>query len=534
MGVMHSMASLEQAVDGVRQLAVALGHHMAHVMGVQLDADVAVLVVEDRVMALLLGEECDPRHKGEGLSEILESELPDEAIVLFHPHGDVLSAVKVAPGVGIRPAAPNFASMDSRPPSPRPIAFAPPLIDEAAIQAVERVLRSGWITTGPETAAFEEELAAFCGVPKVVCGGSWTGLAGVIFDWFGVGPGDEVILPSYTYCATANVVLQCGAEPVLVDLPDPEEEDGFNLTWAAIEPHLTTRTKVVMPVDVGGWPVALTGWKDRLTVWAQEHGFEARHPTQERLGRPLLLLDAAHSLGATLGGQPVAPMSDIAVYSFHAVKNLTTAEGGAAALALPPSFEADEVHRTLRTLCLHGQSKDAATKFNSSGRAAWRYDVTTAGFKCNMTDIQAALGRSALDRYPADLEWRHALCDRYDAGFAGWDAACLPRRTDASRRGANHLYLLRLPRLDEAGRDALIDRLSAEGVATNVHFQPLPLLTVHAERGERIEDHPNAHRAYACEISLPVHMHLTLDDVDRVVAAVRQGHDAILNDGPAQ
>ncbi|MGB1619136.1 MAG: aminotransferase class I/II-fold pyridoxal phosphate-dependent enzyme, partial [Flavobacteriales bacterium] len=142
--------------------------------------------------------------------------------------------------------------MDSRPSSPRPIAFAPPLIDEAAIQAVERVLRSGWITTGPETAAFEEELAAFCGVSKVVCGGSWTGLAGVILDWFGVGPGDEVILPSYTYCATANVVLHRGAEPVLVDLPNPEDEDGFNLTWAAIEPHLTPRTKVVMPVDVGG------------------------------------------------------------------------------------------------------------------------------------------------------------------------------------------------------------------------------------------------------------------------------------------
>lgn len=420
--------------------------------------------------------------------------------------------------------------MDARQDSPRPIAFAPPLIDESAIRAVERVLRSGWITTGPETAAFEDELAAFCGVPKVVCGGSWTGLAAVILDWLGVGPGDEVILPSYTYCATANVVLQCGAEPVLVDLPDGDEDDGFNVTWEAIAPHITPRTKVVMPVDLGGWPVATTGWKDRLTEWVQENGFDANGPVQTALGRPLLLLDAAHSLGARIGGRPAAMLSDIAVYSFHAVKNLTTAEGGAAALALPATFKADEVHRALRTLCLHGQSKDAAAKFNTLSKGAWRYDVARAGFKCNMTDIQAALGRAALERYPRDLEWRRALCDRYDEGFAGWEHALLPVRSGTERQGVDHLYPLRLPQLDEAGRDQLIDRLAAEDIATNVHFQPLPLLTVHAHRGERIDDHPNALRAYACEISLPVHMHLTLDDVDRVVASVQRHHAALLRD----
>ena len=420
--------------------------------------------------------------------------------------------------------------MDACQDSPRPIAFAPPLIDESAIQAVERVLRSGWITTGPETAAFETELAAFCGVPKVVCGGSWTGLAAVILDWFGVGPGDEVILPSYTYCATANIVLQCGAEPVLVDLPPAGEDDGFNLTWDAIVPHLTPRTKVVMPVDLGGWPVATTGWKDHLTHWSQDNEFAEHGPVQEALGRPLLLLDAAHSLGAKIGGHPAAQLSDIAVYSFHAVKNLTTAEGGAAALALPAAFDAEDVHRTLRTLCLHGQSKDAAAKFNATTRGAWRYDVQRAGFKCNMTDIQAALGRAALDRYPSDLDWRRTLCDRYDKGFSDWESAIRPIRSGSGRQGVDHLYTLRLPHLDETGRDALIDRLAEEGIATNVHFQPLPLLTVHADRGERIEDHPNAHRAYACEISLPVHMHLTLEDVDRVVVAVRRGHDALLHD----
>ena len=423
--------------------------------------------------------------------------------------------------------------MDARQHSPRPIAFAPPFIDEDTIQAVERVLRSGWITTGPETAAFERELAAYAQVDHVLCGGSWTGLAGVILDWFGVGPGDEVILPSYTYCATANVVLHRGAEPVLVDLPTPEHADGFNLTWQAILPHLTPRTKVVMPVDIGGWPVQITGWTEALSAWSAEHGFDARGDVQERLGRPLLLSDAAHSLGARIGDVHAASHADIAIYSFHAVKNLTTAEGGAATISLPSSLDGAAAYTALRTSLLHGQSKDAATKFQSTTAGAWRYDVERPGFKCNMTDIQAAMGRVALARYPADLTKRKALCDRYDAAFMGWSDALLPLRSAADRTGTDHLYPLRLSRLSEAQRDRLIDRLSTDGIATNVHFQPLPLLTAHASRGERIEDHPHAIAAYACEISLPVHLHLTVEDVDRVAAAVRQGHDDILREDAA-
>jgi len=423
--------------------------------------------------------------------------------------------------------------MDARQQPPRPIAFAPPFIDEATIQAVERVLRSGWITTGPETAAFERELAAYVQVDHVLCGGSWTGLAGVVLDWFGVGPGDEVILPSYTYCATANVVLHRGAEPVMVDLPGGKQADGFNLTWEAILPHLTTRTKVVMPVDIGGWPVQLAGWTEALSAWSAEHGFDARGEVQKRLGRPLLLSDAAHSLGARIGDAHAASFADISIFSFHAVKNLTTAEGGAAAISLPSSMDNAAVHATLRSGLLHGQSKDAAAKFQSKSAGAWRYDVERPGFKCNMTDIQAAMGRVALARYPADLAKRKSLCDRYDAGFTGWSDAFLPLRSAADRTGSDHLYPLRLPQLSEAQRDQLIDRLSAGGIATNVHFQPLPLLTAHASRGERIEDHPHALAAYACEISLPVHLHLTLEDVDRVVVAVRQGHEEILREDAA-
>lgn len=406
--------------------------------------------------------------------------------------------------------------------APRPIGFAPPFIDEATIEAVSRVLRSGWITTGPETAAFESELADFCGADRVVCGGSWTGLAGVVLDWFGVGPGDEVILPAYTYCATANVVLHRGATPVLVDLPEAAAQDGLNLTWAAVEPHLSERTKVVMPVDIGGWPVPCGDWKARLTDWYASRPFHASHPAQEALGRPLLLSDAAHSLGATVGGHPVGSLADLSIFSFHAVKNLTTAEGGAVAIRLPEPFDADEVHRALRTTALHGQSKDAAAKYNAGGAGAWRYDVDEPGFKCNMTDIQAAMGRVALTRYRSDLDTRRALGDRYDAGFAHLEGAILPLRHEDQRSTSDHLYTLRLPQLDEAGRDALMAGLADQGIASNVHFQPLPLLSAYRKRGFRTEDCPNALAAYGCEISLPLHLHMDASDVDRVVQVVRE------------
>ncbi len=411
---------------------------------------------------------------------------------------------------------------DAPPGSPRPIGFAPPFIDEATVEAVSRVLRSGWITTGPETAAFEEELAAFTQADRVVCGGSWTGLAGVVLDWFGVGPGDEVILPAYTYCATANVVLHRGATPVLVDLPAPDLQDGLNLTWEAIEPHLSERTKVVMPVDIGGWPVPCHTWKTKLKEWSARHGFQSDHPVQQKLGRPLLLSDAAHSLGASVEGLPVGALADMSIFSFHAVKNLTTAEGGAVAIRLPDAFDVDDVHRILRTTALHGQSKDAASKFQG-GAGAWRYDVLTPGFKCNMTDIQAAMGRVALARYGRDLEQRRALGDRYDAGFSTWESLQLPRRDHGGRQTSDHLYALRIPNLSESKRDSLMASLADQGIASNVHFQPLPLLTAYRERGHAPENCPHAMQAYACEISLPLHLHMDLADVDRVVQAVRDG-----------
>ena len=418
-------------------------------------------------------------------------------------------------------------STDHPRPEAPPIGFAPPYIDEATIAAVERVLRSGWITTGPETAAFEKELAEYTGVAEVVCGGSWTGLAGVVLDWFGVGPGDEVILPAYTYCATANVVLHRGATPVLLDLPPAGKKDGLNVLWDQVESHLSARTKVIMPVDIGGWPVHHTEWKSRLDTWYKENGFDADHPVQSTLGRPLLLADSAHSLGAEIAEKVLGHQADITLFSFHAVKNLTTAEGGAASISLPACFEAAAVKKQLKSLCLHGQTKDAEAKFRASGRGAWRYDVTVPGFKCNMTDIQAAMGRVALNRYSKDLQHRRALADAYDSGLSKVLGLTLPVRSDAQRKSADHLYPVQLREEWIPHRDDVMVALAERGIATNVHFPPLPLLTAYAERGFDILAYPESERAFLRTISLPIHRNMTLQDVERVCQSIAEICDGL-------
>lgn len=415
--------------------------------------------------------------------------------------------------------------------NPGAIPFAPPYIDEATIAAVERVLRSGWITTGPETAAFETELARFLGVDHVLCGGSWTGLAGVVLDWFGVGPGDEVVLPAYTYCATANIVLHRGATPVLVDLPAGPDRDGHNITWEMVEPLLSPRTRVVMPVDIGGWPVRCDHWRQALEDWSRRTGYVGRPGPQEMLGRPLLLSDAAHSLGAEIEGNQVGRQADITVFSFHAVKNLTTAEGGAAAIHLPAPFLTEEVHRTLKSHALHGQSKDAAAKFHAQGKGQWHYDVTHPGFKCNMTDIQAAMGRVALERYSEDLSQRRALADAYGEALSRIPGLTLPRRRDGERRSADHLYIIGLPAGLVPHRDAIMTSMADRGVATNVHFPPVPTLTAYRERGWDAGRFPASIGVHAGAISLPIHLHMDRADVARVVACLEE---AISSFSPAQ
>jgi dTDP-4-amino-4,6-dideoxygalactose transaminase len=392
------------------------------------------------------------------------------------------------------------------------IPFSPPRIDEKTIAEVTAALKSGWITTGPRTKEFERRLAAYCGVEHVIALNAWTNACELVLRWFGIGPGDEVIVPAYTYCATANIVLHVGARPVMVDV-----RDDFTIDIGALAKAITPRTKCIIPVDIGGLPADV----DACMYLAQEAAglFEAKGAEQERLGRPLVLSDAAHSFGATIKGRKLGPQSDITGFSFHAVKNLTTAEGGALALNMPAPFDNAALYKHFNTMSLHGQNKDALAK-NQPG--AWRYDVEFAGWKCNMTDLQAAIGLVELERYDSEtLPRRKAICLRYEAAFAG-DARFLgPTFTDATRESSYHLYMLRIADATEAQRDAIINAIARREVSVNVHFIPMPMLTVYKNLGYRIEDHPNTYKQYSREISLPVYYDLTNAQVDEVIAAVK-------------
>lgn len=388
----------------------------------------------------------------------------------------------------------------------KPIGFAPPPIDEDSIQAVERVLRSGWITSGPELAQFELDLSAYLGTEQTLCFSSWTTACELALRWFGVGPGDDVLLPAMTYAATANIVLHCGARPVLVDV-DPVERV---VTLETLKAAWTPMTKVVMPVDLAGWPVdyeAISDWLKSKTI---SSAFQPKTPIQKQLGRPLFLADAAHSLGATYAGQPIGNQADITGFSFHAVKNLTTAEGGALTFALPKEFQLDEIAHWFRTMSLHGQSKSAFEKTNAG---QWNYDVLHAGFKCNMTDIQAALGRAQLKKYPDQLRQREMLAKAYHQAFSAYSWYIAPPLKDAKRISSFHLFSMRIKGFNRKMRDELMAHLKEYGVASNVHFMPLPLLSLHRNRGENISNYPNSAKAFEELISLPLHLNLSVEDI---------------------
>ena len=388
----------------------------------------------------------------------------------------------------------------------KPIGFAPPPIDEDSIKAVERVLRSGWITSGPELAQFELELTSYLGTEQTLCFSSWTTACELALRWFGVGPGDDVLLPAMTYAATANIVLHCGARPVLVDV-DPFERV---VTLETLKAAWTPMTKVVMPVDLAGWPVdyaAISNWLKSEDICS---AFQPNNPVQQQLGRPLFLADAAHSLGAKYAGQPIGQQADITGFSFHAVKNLTTAEGGALTFALPKGFELNEIAHWFRTMSLHGQSKSA---FEKSKAGQWNYDVIHAGYKCNMTDIQAALGRAQLKKYPDQLRQREIIADTYHQAFSSYSWYIAPPLRDTKRTSSFHLFSMRIKGFNRALRDELMMHLKANGIASNVHFMPLPLLSLHRNRGENISDYPNSAQAFEELISLPLHLNLSTEDV---------------------
>jgi dTDP-4-amino-4,6-dideoxygalactose transaminase len=402
------------------------------------------------------------------------------------------------------------------------IPFSPPRIDQKVIDEVSAALQSGWITTGPRTKLFEKRITEYCGCQTTVALSSWTMGMQVFLHWWGIGPGDEVILPAYTYCASANVIVHSGATPVMVDI----DEKDFNISLAAIEKAITPRTKAIIGVDLAGFPCdfdQINALVNREDVRAH---FKASSAQQEKLGRIVVIDDAAHSFGATLNGVHTGALCDITAFSFHAVKNLTTAEGGALCFHLPEQFNHEDIYKEFCTLILHGQNKDALAK---SQKGNWRYDVEEPGFKCNMTDLQAAIGLVELDRYQENLDRRKEIFAAYDHAFAEEKWALTPVYLTDTKVSSYHLYQLRIDGASEQQRDAIMQAIFDQDVSVNVHFLPLPTLTAYKKRGYDINNYPETWNKYRNEISLPVYYALTDEQVKTVVDAVKKAVGAVMS-----
>jgi len=398
--------------------------------------------------------------------------------------------------------------------------FSPPRIDQRIIDEVTKVLQSGWITTGPRTKLFEKELTKYCGNKSTICLNSATAGLEIMLRWFGVKEGDEVILPAYTYSATANVVIHCGATPVFVDV----KASDFNISVAEIEKAITSKTKVIMPVDFAGYPCDY----DELNALVIKHKdkFVPGNDEQKTLGRILILSDSAHSFGAWYKGKRAGSLTDVSVFSFHAVKNLTTAEGGSVALNLPAPFDNDEIYRALCVKTLHGQDKDALAK---TQKGNWRYDIVEAGYKCNLTDIMAAIGLIELERYDNDtLIKRKHICEVYSLALDKYSWAQLPENKSSDKISCYHLYPLRIKGITEEQRDAIIKEIFDCEVSVNVHFIPVPMMSFYKSLGYNIKNYPVALDNYSREISLPVYYNLTDEAVNMVIDAVIKSVEKVI------
>lgn len=402
------------------------------------------------------------------------------------------------------------------------IPFSPPRIDQIIIDEVTEVLKSGWITTGPRTKALEKKITNYCGNKTTVCVSSWTMGMQILLDWWGIGEGDEVIVPAYTYCATGNVVLHNGAKLVMVDCA----KNSFNLDIGKLEMLINKNTKAIIPVDIAGLPCDYKGIIK--IVNSKKDLFQPNNDLQKKMGRIAVFADAAHSFGAMSGSKFSGSLADITVFSFHAVKNLTTAEGGAIAFNLPDNFNHDEIYKHFCVRILHGQSKDALAK---TKKGAWRYDVEFPGFKCNMTDLQAAIGLIEIDRYKENLAKRKAIFKQYDELLDNKELFETPFYEDKSLKSSYHLYTLRIKGATEKQRDLIIEKMAQKDISVNVHFQPLPLLSAYKERGFDIENFPNAFEQYKNEISLPVFYTMTEQQVQEVASEINKVTKAIMQDG---
>ena len=393
------------------------------------------------------------------------------------------------------------------------IPFSPPRIDDKIIKEVSNALQSGWITTGPKTKLFEKKIANYCNVSNVLAVSSWTTGAELLLYWFGIKEGDEVIVPVYTYCASANIVIHRGAKVIMVDVTSD-----FGIDISKIEKHITSKTKAIIPVDVGGLPIQFDELKSIVNKPEIKEKFKPQSENQQKLGRIMILSDAAHSFGAKYNGLSVGSEVDFTVFSFHAVKNLTTAEGGAICINLPKPFDNAEIYKQLNTLSLHGQNKDALAK---TQKGSWEYDVIDAGFKCNMTDILASIGLVEFDRYESDtLPKRKQIFETYSKELNKYDWAITPVFNDQKRESSYHLYLLRIKDISLETRNQIIQDVFEQDVSVNVHYKPLPLLSYYKSLGYKMENYPTAKSLWENEISLPVYYDLSIKNIESIIAAV--------------
>lgn len=388
----------------------------------------------------------------------------------------------------------------------RNIQFSPPDISEAEINEVAEALRSGWITTGPRTKELEKRLANFCHTNKVVCLNSATAAEELNLRTLGIGSGDEVIVPAYTYTATASAVIHCGAKVVFID----SQKNSTEMDYDAMKAAITEKTKAIVAVDLAG----IVADYDRIyqAVERKKHIFVPNNKIQAALGRIAVLADGAHSLGANRNGKMAGEIADFTSFSFHAVKNFTTAEGGAATWKHIDGIDDEELYKQYQLFSLHGQSKDALAK---TQLGAWEYDIIAPYYKCNMTDIMAAIGLRQLDRYKGLLERRKEIITKYDAMCDEIGGMHLKHYAE-NYNSSGHLYLTRIPEISDEQRREIIIKLAEQGVATNVHYKPLPMMTAYKELGWDIKDFPNAYAYYENLITLPLHTKLSDEDVEYV------------------
>ena len=387
------------------------------------------------------------------------------------------------------------------------IPFSPPDMTEAEVKEVADAILSGWITTGPRTKEFERQIASYVGVNKAVCLNSQTACAEMALRLLGIGAGDEVIVPAYTYTATASVVCHVGAKLVMVDA----QPDCLEMDYEALEKAITPATKAIIPVDLAGIPCDY----DRIFAIVERNKmlFQPSNDIQRAIGRVAICTDAAHAFGASYHGKMVGSIADFTSFSFHAVKNLTTAEGGALTWRPIPGIDEDELYHMAQLYSLHGQSKDALAK---TKLGAWEYDIVGPWYKCNMTDIMAALGLVQLKRYPSLLERRKQIIHRYDEAFRPLGIEVLNHYSE-QHQSSGHLYITRIPGADTERRQEIIVKMAEQGIATNVHYKPLPMMTAYKNLGFDIADYPNAYARFANEITLPLHTCLTDEEVQYVI-----------------